>query len=179
MKKFVKTICFLLAAVILSVSVTAVVSRNTDNFSGSIFTNEDNLIHSLDEYVSKPSNLANGLTFKVNSTGSIVINGTYDKDAAEDYIFTLGTVTVDKTDYYTLSGAKNGSLDSYYIQASYEDSNGNSRVIISDFSDTMTSIDEIAEGTQVTISIVIKPGAEFNRVTITPTFVPGEEAGRF
>ena len=180
MKKFFKTLCFLLVAVILSVSITAVISRNTDNFnSGISFTNEENLVHSLDEYVSKPSNLANGLNFKVNSTGSIVVDGTYDEFAVSDYVFTIGTVTIDETDFYTLSGSKNGSLSTYYIKATYEDSSGNIKTLISDFSDTMTSIEEIPEGTQVTIVLVIKPGAELERVTITPTFVAGEEPGRF
>ena len=180
MKKVIKVICFLLVAVVLSVTVTAVISRNTDGFnSGISFTNEKNLVHTLDEYVSKPSNLANGLSFKVNSTGSIVIDGTYDENAVFDYVFNIGTVTVDETDYYTLSGAEDGSLTTYYIKAMYEDSAGNTKTIISDFSDTMTSIEEIPEGTQVTIVIVIKPGTEFKRVTITPTFVAGEEPGRF
>ena len=180
MKKLFKSILVILVIVGISVTCSAFVARSTNNYTETPnMTNENNLVHTLDEYVSAGGSFTNGLTVKVNSTGSIVINGTYSENATEDYVFTLGTVSIEEADYYTLSGAARGSLDTYYIVASYEDSTGNLRTIISDFSDTCTSADILAEGTQVTLKIVVKPGATLNYCTLKPTFVAGEESGKF
>ena len=128
MKKLFKTLGLILIVVCICVFVTAVIARNTNNYTETPnLTNENNLVHTLEEYVSEAGSFANGLNIKINSSGSIVLNGTYSDSNTEDYVFTLGTVTVEDADYYTLSGAARGSLDTFYIMASYEDSAGNAK----------------------------------------------------
>ena len=175
-KNIFKIICLMLVTVIASVSISSLLARNEGK---NLFVNDKNLVHTLEEYESKAGNTGDGLSWKVNSSGSITVNGTYSKDAETNVAFVLGTVTIEEEDYYTLSGAKKGSTDTFYIEATYEDSAGNSKTLISDFSNKMTSDAKLAVGTQVTIRIVVKPGSTLNYYTIKPTLVAGTEAGRF
>ena len=181
-KNIFKTIGLIIVTVILSVTVCAIFANTTDIFKDDgvpLGVNSGNLIHSLDAYESTAGNTGKGIVWKVNSTGSITVDGTYSENETADLEFVLGTVIIEKEDYYTLSGAGAGSLGTYYIEARYEDSAGNEKVLYADFNDTKTSEAKIAEGTEVTIKIVVKPGVEFNRYTFKPTLVPGTESGRF
>lgn len=181
-KNTFKKILGLCLTIILCVSICALIGRTTNGFTNSVtesMINEDNLVHTLEEYESKAGTFANGLTWKINSNDSITVSGTYSENNAEDYEFVLGTVTVEKEDYYTLSGASRGSVDTFYIEATYEDSTGNKKTLVSDFSDTMTSPEKLTEGTVVTLKIIVKPGCSFAYHTIKPTFVPGAEVGEF
>ena len=183
MKTF-KIILFAILIIALSITATALISKGTDGFNKSfstLFLNEDNLVHTLEEYESKAGNSGNGITWKINeNTGAITASGTIaESDTATAAEFKLGSVKIEKTDYYTLSGVKGGSLDTFYIKAEYEDLSGNQKVIYGDFTDSMTSEDKIAEGTYVSITIVINPGVELENVKFTPTFVAGEEKGSF
>ena len=181
-KRLFTTIALIVVTVALSVLTCSIVARNTTAFedSGVPFgVNKDNLVHSLEEYESAAGNTGKGITWKVNSTGSIVANGTYSENETSNLEFVIGTVTIEEENYYTLSGASGGSLNSYYIEARYEDSEGNVKVLYSDFNDSKTSDAKLAEGTQVTLKIIVKPGVEFNKFTFKPTLVPGIDSGKF
>ena len=183
MKTF-KIILFAILIIALAVTATALISKGTDGFNKSfstIFLNEDNLVHTLEEYETEAGKSGNGITWEVNEkTGKITVSGEIaDNDTAEASVFVLGEVLIEETDYYTLSGVKDGSLETIYIMAEYTDTEGNEKVIYGDFKDTMTSEDKIAQGTYVKLSIVVLPGVELDNVKVTPTFVAGSKAGRF
>lgn len=181
-KKVITSLLLIVVTVALSVLTCSIVARNTNAFEESnvpFGVNKDNLIHSLEEYESSAGNTGKGITWKVNSTGSIVADGTYSQNETSNLVFKLGTVTVEEEDFYTLTGASGGSLNTYYIEARYEDSAGNAKVLYSDFNDTKTSDAKIAAGTQITLKIIVKPGVDFNRFTFKPTLVPGTDSGRF
>ena len=181
-KRVITSLVLIVVTVALSVLTCSIVARNTNAFEESnvpFGVNKDNLIHSLDGYESAAGNTGKGIVWKVNSTGSIVADGTYSENETSNLVFNIGTVTVKEENYYTLSGALKGSLDTFYIEARYEDSNGNAKVLYSDFNGSKTSDAKLAVGTQVTLKIIVKPGVEFNNYTIKPTFVPGVDSGRF
>ena len=177
MKKF---LIFLLT-VIIAVTTSLVIVKATNGLNESIynvFLNEDNLVHTLVEYESKAGKWDNGLEFSVSDSGAVTINGSLSEED-EAATFILGTVKTEKADKYTLSGCKTGSLKTFYIKAEYLDASGNSKTLYADFTDSMTTVDEIPEGTAVTISIVIMPGTSLNNITFKPSLCPGEEAGKF
>lgn len=176
------TIILVIVTVALSVLVSSLVARNTTAFEESdtpLGVNKNNLIHTLEEYETEAGNTGKGITWKINSTGSITANGTYSVDKTDDLVFVLGTVEIDKEDVYTLSGAPNGSFDTYYIEARYTDANGNAKVIYSDFNGQNTTESVLVEGTQVTVRIIVKPGVKFNSFVFKPTLVAGEDSGKF
>lgn len=181
-KKILPTVIVVIVSVLLSVFTCSLVARNTTAFEDDgmpIGVNKENLVHTIDEYTTKAGNTGKGIVWKVNSTGSIVADGTYSINETTNMEFVLGTVTVEKEDYYTLTGAASGSLGTFYIEARYTDTAGNAKVLYSDFNGQMTSSDVIAVGTEITIKIIVKSGVEFNNYTFKPTLVPGESAGRF
>ena len=175
-------IVLMVATVAMSVFACSIVARNTSAFKESNLpfgVNSENLVHTLDEYETVAGNTGKGITWKVNSTGSIVADGTYSINQTSNLEFVLGTVTIEDEDIYTLSGASGGSTETYYIEARYTDGNGNVKVLYSDFNGSMTSANKIPVGTQVTLKIVVNPGVEFNNFTFKPTLVRGSESGRF
>ena len=180
--KIFKTILGVLLIVALSVTATALISRATDGFNSgitSIFYNDDNLVRTLEEYVSKEGNSGNGITWTIKNGGAVVADGTLASDE-DEAIFRLGFVEIKEEGFYTLSGApKNTSSSTYYIRASYEDVSGTNNVLYANYSDSMTSVNKIPAGTVVTIEIVIVPGVSVENVKFTPTFVLGTEAGAF
>ena len=181
-KNTLVTILIIVATVALSVLTCSIVARNTSAFdkdSTPIGVNKDNLVHTLEEYESPTGNTGKGITWKVNSTGSIVADGEYSINQTDDLVFVIGTVTVEEENFYTLSGASSGSSDTFYIEARYTDKNGNVKVLYSDFNNSKTSEAAIPAGTQVTLKIVVKPGVEFNNYTFKPTLVPGVDSGKF
>lgn len=181
-KNVLITIVLIIVTVALSVLACSIVARNTTAFEddGMPFgVNKDNLVHTIDEYVTSAGNTGKGIVWKVNSTGSIVADGTYSINETDNMVFDLGTVTIEEEDYYTLSGASSGSMSTYYIEARYTDSNGNAKVLYSDFNDTKTSEGVLVAGTKVTLKIIIKPGCAFDNYTFKPTLVPGTSSGRF
>lgn len=181
-KNTLVTLLLIVVTVALSVFTCSIVARNTNAFDESttpIGVNKDNLIHTLEEYETAEGNTGKGITWKVNSTGSIVADGEYSINQTDNLEFILGTVTIEEENFYTLSGAASGSQDTFYIEARYTDSEGNVKVLYSDFNDTKTSRAAIPVGTQVTLKIVIKPGVEFNNYTFKPTLVAGVESGKF
>ena len=181
-KNYFVTILLIVVTVALSVLTCSIVARNTTAFEKGntpFGVNSENLIHTLDEYVSAEGNTGKGITWKVNSTGSIVADGEYSINETANMEFVIGTVTIAEKDFYTLSGASNGSENTYYIEARYVDGSGNAKVLYSDFNDAKTSAAEIPEGTQVSLKIIVKPGVKFNNFTFKPTLVPGTESGRF
>ena len=160
-----------------AVGLTCGVMKLTNNLElgiTEIFQNQDNLIRTIDEYVSEDGNSGNGLTWTINKDKSIKLEGTLvGTDRAE---FTLGTVQIKEDGEYTLSGVKNASLTSLYLEATYTDASGDSQSIIGDISSSCTA--ELTEGTTVTIKIVAFSKVDFD-TTIKPTFVLGDKAGRF
>lgn len=181
-KNIITSIVLVVVTVALSVLTCSIVARNTNAFEESktpYGVNKDNLVHTLEEYESSAGNTGKGINWKVNSTGSIVADGTYSINQTTDMEFVLGTVTIEEENFYTLSGASSGSLDTFYIEARYTDASGNVKVLYSDFNGSKTSEAAIPAGTQVTLKIVIKPGVEFNNYTFKPTLVPGVDSGKF
>lgn len=181
-KNIFVAILLMVVTVACSVFVCSIVARNTGAFDASktpFGVNSENLVHTLEEYETEAGNTGNGVTWKVNSTGSIVADGTYSINETADMEFVLGTVTIAEEDFYTLSGATGGSLNTFYIEGRYQDAEGNARVLYSDFNNAKTSDAKLPVGTQVTLKIVIKPGVEFNNYTFKPTLVSGTEFGRF
>ena len=175
-------ILLMVVTVVLSVLTCSIVARNSSAFekgSTPLGVNKDNLIHTIEEYESPVGNTGKGITWKVNSTGSIVADGEYSINETGNMEFILGTVTIEKEDIYTLSGAANGSMNTFYIEARYTDASGNVKYLYSDFNDAKTTASALPVGTQVTIKIVVKPGVEFNNYTFKPTLVPGTDSGKF
>ena len=185
--KIAKTLLLILLAVAISVTATVFLSKSTNGFNdsfASLFLNKDNLVHTLEEYQSEAGERENGLTWTVKpDTGVIYVSGEISSDEEgaelESDEFVIGSVLVENTDFYTLSGIKKADKEKIYLKAEYRNAQGNDRVLYGDIEDEMTSPEKILEGTYVTISIVVLPGVELENVKITPTFVPGVEPGNF
>ncbi len=177
--KILKTLGALLIVVAAICGVVSIFTHANNGTLTSFLINENNLIHSIEKYEGASGPLTNGLTLEVNKNGAITIDGKYDETKLEEYVFVLGTVKVDEEDFYSLSGVPNADLDTVYLTATYEDLEGNKRILYSDFADTMTTETKLPVGTEVVINLVVKPGASFKNVTIKPTFVSGTEAGKF
>ena len=169
-----------LLIIALSVGTCALVSRATDGFSKGVDTllkNEDNLVHQIEEYEFKEGSLGNGLTITSTSLGKVKIEGSLKKEASP-YEIALGTVTVEEDGYYPLAGAEGGSLDTYYLKATYKNISGATVTIEGDFVDNRTTPTEIAAGTEITLSIVVYSGTDL-KVTVAPTLVLGEKIGKY
>lgn len=186
--KILKAILIIIAAVAISVATTVFLSKSTNGFNdsfASIFQNDDNLVHTLEEYETEAGEKESGITWTVKeSTGVIYASGEIEEENEDGEAngadeFVLGSVLVENTDFYTLSGCKSADKEKYYIKAEYMTAEGNERVLYGDIEDEMTSPEKIAEGTYVIISIVVLPGVELDNVKFTPTFTPGVEPGRF
>ena len=188
--KILKLILVVILAVGLSITGTVMLSKATNGFSdsfASLFLNKANLVHTLEEYQSEAGETENGISWVVKvDTGIIYASGEIKAPEGADEgaellpeEFVLGNVLVEETDFYTLSGIKNADKEKYYLKAEYINAEGNDRVLYGDIEDEMTSPEKIPEGTYVKISIVVLPGVEIDNLKITPTFVPGVEAGRF
>lgn len=165
----------LIIAVVVALGVGVVAA--THRFTG-LLNNNDNLVHTLEEYVSKGGNSGNGLVWTVNDDGSIHCEGTITDDDLDEATFVIGTVTVTEEDFYTLSGAPKGSKNTFYIKAEYEDESGNLKTFYSDFDGECTSETKLDKDTEVTLTIVVKSGVEID-YTFEPTLVAGEVAGKF
>lgn len=166
-----------LLVVIVAVTTCAILGRATNGFENDasvIFQNGNNLIHELDGYTSKSGEDENGITWTVLSNRKIHAEGKNTSSSAKS-AFVLGTITIEDTDYYTLSGVEDS--DEYYIEATYSD--GESEVVLSTLKDgEETSEEKIEKGTVVTFTIYVAIGADVD-VTFAPSFVPGKDAGRF
>ena len=168
----------ILLIVALAVGATCGVMKLTDNLSkgvSDLIYNEDNLIRTLEEYESKEGNAGNGLEFTVYNSGAIHVKGQLNDDS-ERYEWVLGTVVVTEDGKYTLSGIDDASATTANLKGTYTDTDGNERTFLGDINDQMTV--ELVKGTSVEISIVVFPDTKIN-TTIKPTFVLGEEAGKF
>lgn len=181
-KNVLTAILLVVVTVALSVLICSILARHTDAFDESatpLGVNKDNLVHTLEKYETAAGNTGKGITWKVNSTGSIVANGEYSINETANMEFVLGTVTILEEDFYTLSGAVDGSKNTFYIEARYTDASGDVKILYSDFNGERTSEAELPVGTQVTLKIVVKPGVEFNHYTFKPTLVRGLDSGKF
>ena len=165
----------IIVAVVVALGVGAVAITN--RFTG-LFNNKDNLVHTLEEYEDKGGNDGNGLVWTVKDDGSIHCEGTITNDELDEATFVIGTVKVTEEDFYTLTGAPKGSKATFYIKAEYEDDTGNLKTIYSDFDGECTSLTKLDKDTEVTLTIVVKADVEID-YTFKPTFVAGEEAGKF
>ena len=172
-------VVLLLVVVGLTIGATVATYSLTDNFTTNIFVNRDNLIHTLDEYETKEGTTGNGISWNVDSFGRIKVNGKLTGEA-ESAEFKLGTVTVEKEDYYTLSGAPDGtSFETFYIKAVYETASGSTVTLYADITDACTTPEKLPEGTTVDISIIVLDNYQFDNYVFSPTFVIGKEAGNF
>ena len=162
----------------LSVGITAGLSKATNGFEEDISTvlyNDDNLIREIEEYEGLVGNTGDGLVWTVNNNRSIKVAGKIN-NGAESVEWILGTVKVPEDGTYTLSGVKGATTSTIYICGTYTDTDGNEQTIIGDITNTCTA--ELVKGTIVTFKIVCYPDITFNK-TINPTFVTGEEFGKF
>ena len=90
-----------------------------------VLKNEDNLVHTLEEYEGKGGNDGNGLIWTVNDDGSVHCEGTITNEDLDEATFVIGTVEIEEEDFYTLTGAPKGSKATFYVKAEYEDEAGN------------------------------------------------------
>lgn len=171
-------IVLILVVIGLTLGATVATYSLTDNFETNIFVNQDNLIHTIDEYETKTGTSGDGISWSVDSFGRVKANGEITSDA-ETVEFVLGTIEIEEEDFYTLSGAPEGSINTFYIKAKYTTESGSEVILYSDFANYCTSPTEITKGTEVTFSIVIHSGVEMDNYAFSPTFVAGEEAGKF
>lgn len=164
--------------ILASLATTIGVFKLTDNLSkdaNDLFYNEDNLVRSIEEYEGAVGNTGDGLTWTVNKNRSIRLVGQIDSDA-ESVEWVLGNVTVTEDGKYTLSGVDGASLTTIYIQGTYTDTDGNVKTFYGDMANSQTV--ELVEGTVVELKIVAFADTKFSK-TINPTFVLGDEAGKF
>ena len=162
--------------VALSVGATFGVYKLTDSFTKGVtdfIYNDDNLVRTIEEYEGKSGNVGNGLQFTAYDNMSILVKGKINDDS-ERYEWTLGEVLIEEDGKYTLSGMNDASTTTAYLKGTYTD--GNVRTFTGDISGSMTV--ELVKGTTVELSIVVFPGVDINTV-VKPTFVLGEEAGKF
>lgn len=171
-------VVLILVVIGLTLGATVATYSLTDNFETNIFVNQDNLVHTIDEYESPTGSTGNGISWSVDSFGRVKANGKITSDD-EQVEFKLGTIKIEEADYYTLSGAPKGSFETFYIKATYTTASGSTVTLYSDFANYCTSPEEIAKDTVVTLSIVVFAGYEFDNYAFVPTFVAGQEAGRF
>lgn len=169
----IKAVLLMILCVALGVGAIAM----TLNLTG-VLKNEENLVHSLDEYEGKSGTDGNGLLWTVKKDGSVHCKGQITNKDLDEATFVLGTVEIVDKGFYTLTGAAEGSKSTFYIKAEYEDDAGNLITIYSDFDGECTSLTQLDAGTEVTITIVVKSGVEIDQ-TFKPTFVLGEVAGKF
>ena len=168
----------ILLIVALSVGATCGVMKLTDNLSkgvNELVYNQDNLIRTLEEYEGKEGNAGNGLVFTVYDSKAIHVKGKIN-DSSSSVEWQLGEIVITEDGEYTLSGMKNASLTTAHLKGTYTDTEGNERTFYGDINDSMTV--ELVEGTRVTLSIVIYAETDID-TTVKPTFVLGDEAGKF
>lgn len=169
----VKAILIIAVVIALGVGAVALTLRLTG-----VLKNEDNLVHTLEEYESKGGNDGNGLVWTVNDDGSVHCEGTITNEDLEEATFVIGTVKIEEENFYTLSGAPKGSKNTFYIKGEYEDDAGNLLTFYSDFDGECTTVTKLAKDTEVKLTIVVKTGVDID-YTFKPTLVAGEEAGQF
>lgn len=166
--------------VCLSVGVTFGITKLVDGTSGSfsdLFTNKDNLIRSIDEYQTAAGNTGEGITWTVNKDKSITVDGKINSGASK-LEFVLGEVVITEKANYTLSGCGDkASMTTCYLIASYTDAEGQPKTIVGDMASSMTA--ELDAGTSLVIKLVVYSGVAFDDLTVKPTLVKGNEAGRF
>ena len=124
--------------------------------------NEANAIAKTDITL-KDGKLSNGVTVKVNSDGSVTLNGKATADLTVKYaeISSLAAGT------YTFTGAKNGSTGSYYLSAT-----SGSTTIQSDF--TGSNKLTLSSAAKTVINIEIKKDTTFFNVTLYPVLYIGD-----
>ena len=163
----------------LSVGITFGITKLADGSVSSfsdLFTNKDNLIREIDEYTTESGNTGEGITWTVKKNKSIVVDGKINSGATK-MEFVLGEIVINEKGNYTLSGVEDASLTTIYLEATYTDAEGNVKTIIGDMASSMTA--ELDAGTSVLIKLVVYSGTSFDDVVVKPTFVEGDEAGRF
>lgn len=132
--------------------------------------NEDNLI--VAKYTDGETKATGvGINFTAKKNGELLIDG----KATADTSFELCTLEL-PAGTYTLSGAPAGSLQTYYIDASY--TNGSNTVQwYGDFSGKCT----VTLTAKTTIKIVVRvmEGCSVNNAKVTPTLVKGDKTGDF
>lgn len=161
-KNLVMTVCICLAVVALFGFLTK--GFTSLNIKGNFEKerNEANAIAKTDITL-KDGKLSNGVTVKVNSDGSVTLNGKATADATVKYaeISSLAAGT------YTFTGAEGGTTGTYYMTAT-----SGSTSIQSDF--TGGNKLTLSSAAKTVVEIVIKKDATFFNVTLYPVLYTGD-----
>lgn len=107
---------------------------------------------------------ANGVTFTVNSDGTVTVNGTATENAS--FVFFNGSLPL--FGMFTLSGCIGGTSDSYYLQP-WVDGNWKDEQ-----SDSPTTYN--FNGNLTLLTFYVKQGVVFNRFVLKPMLNEGTEA---
>lgn len=120
-------------------------------------------------YYSK-SGVINGITYKVNSDGSILLNGTATANSSFVLVSNLSPIKLDKSESYFLSGCPSGGgFESYRIfiqNTAYQQG----------YSDAGNGVSFTAEYTDYYIFIIIGEGVTVNNLVFSPMLNYGTSA---
>jgi len=127
--------------------------------------NDDNLL-SLDFDTYKSDN---GYKIVASDDGSLTFEGEFDGDTAESVEYEKLNL---KAGTYTISTGTNGNPYTYCMTVSYT-SGEDTKIAYSDSGNA--SIFEIDTAQDVTVSILVNPGADIDGLTIYPVLCKGDE----
>jgi hypothetical protein len=113
-----------------------------------------------------------GIRATAKADGTITVNGTYKGN--EDFVVIPVQKVALESGTYTLSGTPNGTNQTYYLRAEYNNGSGVTYAH-ADFAGTF----DITTGQEVTISIVVCKDVEIRNLRIQPVLVAGSEIGDF
>ena len=119
--------------------------------------------------VTAKTQTTNGLTFTVNSDGSVIANGTAEKTT----FFSLGTLNVIPDETYFLSGSPNGSAFDTYMLYIHNNTTG------SDIYDLGQGNDFDGKSGDQGLVIVVYSGVTVNNLKFYPMVEYGSEGGNF
>lgn len=116
------------------------------------------------------SRVTNGITYTVNSDGSILLNGTATANSSFVLVSNLSPIKLDKSESYFLSGCPSGGgFESYRIfiqNTAYQQG----------YSDMGNGVSFTAENTDYYIFIIIREGATVNNLVFSPMLSHGTSA---
>ncbi len=170
MKKYIKIIALVLAAVLVICAVAAGISVLTRK------PNEDNYIYKLYDsdasYVGKEGKDTNGITWTIKDDGTIVADG----EASANTYFEIGTINFTKGTY-TFTANEDVDRNKFYVEGL--DSNGVT-IWYSDISNSENGMTQtFGAETLVTFRIVVLEDTELNNVKFRPCIVEGKTAGEY
>ena len=159
---------------VLAASTNMISKISNSSIGGLRDVNTKNLI-AIEDYEDLDHKNENGIKIEVAEDGTIILNGEAEAATSitlKTFATTDNIVADPDDDGYTLCGISDGSLETYYLQAKQ----GEGVLARScKYGAVLTS----AATAEITITIEIVKGAEFDNVKINPVVVPGSSAQSF